>query len=70
MNKEIQNFVEKYNNKLILAKYKFELVEGSYYAWNCEVSHIKLFVMIKSVSETKVVLNCRRSNKEGKKLLL
>lgn len=28
MNKEIQNFVEKYNNKLILAKYKFELVEG------------------------------------------
>ena len=23
--------------------------------------------MIKSVSETKVVLNCRRSNKEGKK---
>lgn len=67
MNKEIQNFVEKYNNKLILAKYKFELVEGSYYAWNCEVSHIKLFVMIKSVFETKVVLNCRRSNKEGKK---
>lgn len=69
MNKEIQNFVEKYNNKLILAKYKFELVGGSYYAWNCEVSHIKLFVMIKSVSETKVVLNCRRSNsnKEGKK---
>lgn len=23
--------------------------------------------MIKSVSETKIVLNCRRSNKEGKK---
>ena len=23
--------------------------------------------MIKSISETKVVLNCRRSNKEGKK---
>ena len=67
MNKEIQNFVEKYNSTLIPAKYKFELVEGSYYAWNCEVSHIKLFVMIKSVSETKVVLNCRRSNKEGKK---
>lgn len=67
MNKEIQNFVEKYNSALIPAKYKFELVEGSYYAWNCEVSHIKLFVMIKSVSETKVVLNCRRSNKEGKK---
>ena len=67
MNKEIQKFVEKYNNKLILAKYKFELVEGLYYAWNCEVSHIKLFVMIKSVSETKIVLHCKRSNKVGNK---
>ncbi len=67
MNKEIQKFVEKYNNTLIPEKYKFELVENLYYSWNCEVSHIKLFVMIKSVSETKVVLHCKRSNKEGKK---
>lgn len=67
MNKEIQKFVEKYNNTLIPAKYNFELVENLYYAWNYEVSNIKLFVMIKSVFETKVVLNCRRSNKEGKK---
>lgn len=67
MNKEIQKFVEKYNNTLIPAKYNFELVENLYYAWNYEVSNIKLFVMIKSVSETKVVLNCRRSNKESKK---
>ena len=67
MNKEIENFVGRYNNTFIPEKYKFKLVEGSYYAWNCEVSHIKLFVMIKSVSETKVVLNCRRSNKEGNK---
>ena len=67
MNKEIQNFVEKYNNKLIPAKYNFELVENLYYAWNYEVSNIKLFVMIKSVSETKVVLHCKRSNKIGKK---
>lgn len=67
MNKEIENFVGRYNNTFILSKYKFELVEGSYYAWNYEVSHIKLFVMIKSVSETKVILHCRRSNKEGKK---
>ena len=67
MNKEIQKFVEKYNNTLIPEKYKFELVENLYYSWNCEVSHINLFVMIKSVSESKVVLNCKRSNKEGKK---
>lgn len=67
MNKEIETFVEKYNNTLIPAKYKFELVEGSYYAWNHEVSHIKLFVMIKLVSETKIILHCRRSNIEGKK---
>ena len=38
MNKEIQKFVEKYNNTLIPAKYKFELVEDSYYAWNCEIN--------------------------------
>lgn len=67
MNKEIENFVGRYNNTFISSKYKFELVEGSYYAWNYEVSYIKLFVMIKSVSETKVILHCRRSNKDGKK---
>ena len=66
MNKEIQKFVEKYNNTLIPAKYNFELVENLYYAWNYEVSNIKLFVMIKSVSETKVVLHCKRSNKIGR----
>lgn len=43
------------------------MVEDSYYAWNCEVSHIKLFAMIKYVSETKIVLICKRSNKAGKK---
>ena len=67
MNKEIENFVGRYNNTFIPAKYKFELVEDLYYAWNYEISYVKLFVMIKSVSETKIVLNCRRSNKEGKK---
>ena len=67
MNKEIQKFVEKYNNTFIPEKYKFELVENLYYAWNYKVSSIKLFVMIESVSETKVILTCRRSNKAGKK---
>lgn len=67
--RKVEKWIKK-SKTLIPAKYKFELVEGSYYAWNCEVSHIKLFVMIKSVSETKVVLNCRRSNKEGKKFTI
>lgn len=67
MNKEIENFVGRYNNTFIPKKYKFELVEGLYYAWSYEISYVKLFVMIKSVSETKIVLNCRRSNKGGKK---
>lgn len=67
MNKEIQKFVEKYNNTLIPAKYNFKLVDNLYYAWTYEISNIKLFVMIKSVSETKIVLHCKRSNKVGKK---
>ena len=62
----IIKFVDRYNKQFIPLKFQFKEIED-YYAWNCEVSHIKLFVMIKSVSETKVVLNCRRSNKEGKK---
>ena len=36
MNKEIENFVGRYNNTFIPAKYKFELVEDLYYAWNYE----------------------------------
>ena len=63
MNKEVEIFVKKYNNSNIQPKYKFELVENNYYAWIYEVCNIKLFIMIKSVTETKVKLWCKRTGK-------
>lgn len=51
MNKEIQNFVEKYNNTLIPAKYKFEMLDSGYYSWFTETTYTSLEVRLNVVED-------------------
>lgn len=51
MNKEIQKFVEKYNNTLIPAKYKFEMLDSGYYSWFTETTYTSLEVRLNVVED-------------------
>lgn len=51
MNKGIQNFVEKYNNTLIPAKYKFEMLDSGYYSWFTETTYTSLEVRLNVVED-------------------